>query len=266
VYLSAQLDRVIPKLEFTGQRLGPVIQFVRDVSGVRGLYVDWDALRGAGVDENSPVHVAVRDVTCRQALAAVLDGAQPRAPLGMVSHGSYVLVTTRARIDAGVVCEGHDVRDFFPDVYPKRVLGHRMPDQYEPMPDAVRARVDGVAGSVRESVAPETWQDASGVGHIEVVDGWLMVYNTRPVQARVAQYLDRRRWLPGAKGFAWRCAAVVIGALVVTNALLVAARRFRARQRRGRTRCAVCGYDVRATPDRCPECGAIPGVAAKGVG
>jgi hypothetical protein len=47
---------------------------------------------------------------------------------------------------------------------------------------------------------------------------------------------------------------IIFGALGICRVAPELKRRIRVKS----GRCAVCGYDLRATPDRCPECGTVP--------
>ena len=59
---------------------------------------------------------------------------------------------------------------------------------------------------------------------------------------------------------------VDFGGLLIVSALecLVSFRMKRLIDRENRGQCVHCGYDLRATPDRCPECGTIPTGATSG--
>ena len=57
-----------------------------------------------------------------------------------------------------------------------------------------------------------------------------------------------------------------LAALAATPAILATGAKALRKRRLGSLTCARCGYDLRATPGRCPECGAVAMERAAKVG
>jgi hypothetical protein len=73
---------------------------------------------------------------------------------------------------------------------------------------------------------------------------------------------EETKWLfEGGYSFRYTLVEVPYWILVIVTGLLpsvLALRRIRSRYLLKRRRCGRCGYDLRASPDCCPECGTTP--------
>lgn len=74
----------------------------------------------------------------------------------------------------------------------------------------------------------------------------------------VSVYLIRERQVRLPWNFWFVVIAGITSALLLLSACVILARLFRERRRRRAGQCLRCGYDLRSSPGRCPECGSEP--------
>jgi hypothetical protein len=137
--------------------------------------------------------------------------------------------------------------------------------------------IDADAGALRISHYTITSTDPWYVGFHGANLGWRLVHDSRkaePVRVRPLLWFaqDELSSEPSANApFALRgrsqrlplwLPVLVFGVLPARRVL----RRRRDRNRRRAGHCPACGYDLRATPGRCPECDTVPAPVASVTG
>jgi hypothetical protein len=91
-------------------------------------------------------------------------------------------------------------------------------------------------------------------------------YTFPPVRAKLQDDWALYAWYPpqtiarsAGNWYSWKFGMhlLLLSTLATVLPAMRLCSRWRERRRREANRCANCGYDLRATPDRCPECGAV---------
>ena len=263
-WLQAELRRVLaPDTRFSGP-FEDAINQMRSACRRVDFAVDWRGLKAAGVDLNAPVSVDAGRRRVADAIADLLTqgGRGPAGPveLGYSGSGGRAQIATADGFKH-YETRGYVVRDLLPPPPDAAPFPDTRPDWRKRADAAAAANYAAAKAALLADVRasdPNGWRGNAGFtaygSSLRLRGCVLTVAQTPEVHERIAERLGDRRQINRVKAAGIR--AVVLLAAFVSVVLLVG-RSCRGRRRQRRGLCRRCGYDLRATPDRCPECGEV---------
>jgi hypothetical protein len=167
--LAARLADPMLEVEFTGQKLSDVLQFLSDFSTIP-ITLDPDALPWSKITPAAPVHAKLVNTTVEEVLTEVLKPFRLEA-----QKLPDQIVVTRSAAVRTIKCPIDDLTGG----------------------DAARAQQ--LIEIITALAAPETWKSAGGVGSLSVQGKELVVENTEPAFGEVLHVCERLRQARGGR-------------------------------------------------------------------
>lgn len=249
------LERRLPEINFKGAAFCDVVDFFRDISG-SSIFVNWRTLEASGVNKDTPVKLRLKGEKFTQGMDLVLADVAHSEELIAFGEDGVIVITTKSDRESAVIPKPYDVADLIGRPCDAFTLAFG----YSPFACAATSdeRIKDIEERIRARFGPQSiydrnadlWWKGNRARPTEIV-----VLQTRAAHRKVSEELNDYRIRPRAEAFALRTMVLVLATLAGLRLTLIPSRRRRARRRRGL--CLNCGYDLRATPTRCPECGKI---------
>src|SRR3954469_22604892 len=106
----AQLDRVLPAVNFANVTLKDAIDFLRDVSG-SNIHVNWKAIEAAGITQDTAINIKLRQVSLRKVLSLLLSEASGGQGLTFYIDDGVIEITTTEIADNAMYTVVYPVQD-----------------------------------------------------------------------------------------------------------------------------------------------------------
>jgi len=113
----AQLDRVLPAVNFSNVTLKDAIDFLRDVSG-SNIHVNWKAIEAAGITQDTQINIKLRQVSLRKVLALLLNEASGGVGLTFYIDDGVIEITTTELADSQMYTVVYPVQDLLVERQP----------------------------------------------------------------------------------------------------------------------------------------------------